>query len=188
MLSLKSFVILAIVPFALLSNIALAEDAQAAAAALIDVKEGENTKIDAPKNVAAKSPAEFIFNKMDTNHDSSLSLNEFEANFSILGSSTNSRGGSSDGNSGFWKGFSTSTMMIIATEIGDKALLTNETTNSTNHQNDSTNVHVAFQHSIHWCSLHQRRFVKTSKAQTFSSSFRLRGNANDRQQEKKVRM
>ena len=120
MLSLKSFLILAIVPFALLSNIALAEDAQAAAAALIDVKEGENTKIDAPKNVAAKSPAEFIFNKMDTNHDSSLSLNEFEANFSILGSSANSRGGSSDGNSGFWKGFSTSTMMIIATEIGDK--------------------------------------------------------------------
>ena len=73
-----------------------------------------------------KSPAEYIFHKMDTNRDSSLSLSEFVSNFSMINDkSLKNRkysGESDDGQQqqGFWNGFSSSTMMIIATEIGDK--------------------------------------------------------------------
>lgn len=64
------------------------------------------------------SPIESVFHQMDSNHDSLLSIGEFVSNYSMLSSSGSGSG--SDANSGFWKGFSSSTMMIIATEIGDK--------------------------------------------------------------------
>ena len=73
------------------------------------------------KKEEAKSPAESMFYMMDTNHDSSISLNEFVDNYPKLKSNVNSSVfGGGDAKTGFWSGFSSSTMMIIATEIGDK--------------------------------------------------------------------
>jgi len=74
---------------------------------------------------------ESIFHKMDSNHDVSLSLSEFETNIHMLRTininsapivNTNNGGGKPKKKipKEFWNGFSTSTMMIIATEIGDK--------------------------------------------------------------------
>lgn len=69
---------------------------------------------------------EQTFYKMDSNHDSVLSLDEFTSNFSLLSnfiltkSTNNNNNNEKKGQNGFWKGFSSSTMMIIATEIGDK--------------------------------------------------------------------
>ena len=73
-----------------------------------------------------KSNVEQTFYKMDSNHDSVLSLDEFTSNFSLLSNSiltkstNNNNNNEKKGQNGFWKGFSSSTMMIIATEIGDK--------------------------------------------------------------------
>jgi len=68
-----------------------------------------------------------IFTNMDSNHDHVLSENEFLTNFHLFsngsgtGSSTfGSMIPSSIISKDFWNGFSSSTMMIIATEIGDK--------------------------------------------------------------------
>lgn len=90
------------------------------------------------KDATQSQQAKVLFTKMDSNHDSSLSLDEFTTNFSLLqnnnmnkGSSSSSGTGISNGTGssngyksnardGFWNGFSSSTMMIIATEIGDK--------------------------------------------------------------------
>eukprot|EP00555_Chaetoceros_dichaeta_P006257 CAMPEP_0198255184 /NCGR_PEP_ID=MMETSP1447-20131203/5365_1 /TAXON_ID=420782 /ORGANISM="Chaetoceros dichaeta, Strain CCMP1751" /LENGTH=425 /DNA_ID=CAMNT_0043941499 /DNA_START=90 /DNA_END=1364 /DNA_ORIENTATION=+ len=80
---------------------------------------------------------ESLFHKMDSNHDVALSLTEFETNIHMLRDNIHSavdNTGSGGGgmkqlssssttpkvNKEFWNGFSTSTMMIIATEIGDK--------------------------------------------------------------------
>jgi len=74
---------------------------------------------------AARSKS--IFNEMDTNHDVSLSLSEFTDNFHTLRQKIDairdikaSVRFKPNLKKGFWSGFSTSTMMIIATEIGDK--------------------------------------------------------------------
>lgn len=79
----------------------------------------EVTHANIHKKEEAKSPAESMFYMMDTNHDSAISLDEFVSNYSKLKSKGSGIGGG-DAKSGFWKGFSSSTMMIIATEIGDK--------------------------------------------------------------------
>jgi hypothetical protein len=73
---------------------------------------------------AANTTPEQIFDQMDSNHDASLSKDEFKANFYLLPSS-NSRASEKiqdekDSNSSFLKAFTSSTMMIVATEIGDK--------------------------------------------------------------------
>jgi hypothetical protein len=80
------------------------------------------------------SPQE-LFYKLDVNHDSSLTLKDFykldanqDAEISMgefttaLGSSSSSSSSQSneDDTGGFVKGFTSSTAMIIATEIGDK--------------------------------------------------------------------
>merc|ERR1719162_2854496 len=57
---------------------------------------------------------------MDTNHDVSLSLHEFTSGFSLLRSSTTTTPSTPKISKDFWNGFTTSTTMIIATEIGDK--------------------------------------------------------------------
>lgn len=77
----------------------------------------------AVEEARAVTPEE-LFDQMDTNHDASLSKDEFKANFYLLPSS-NSRasektGTDKESKSGFLKAFTSSTMMIIATEIGDK--------------------------------------------------------------------
>lgn len=69
---------------------------------------------------------ESIFHRMDSNHDVSLSLSEFQTNFKMVQNGVDTITDTEDGiklpkmKKEFWNGFSTSTMMIIATEIGDK--------------------------------------------------------------------
>ena len=66
-----------------------------------------------------------LFSSMDTKYDTSLSLSKFTSNFSVLRQrivalplDTQKRIPKMEKE--FWNGFSTSTMVIIATEIGDK--------------------------------------------------------------------
>lgn len=71
-----------------------------------------------------KSDPNTLFEWMDSNHDSSLSLSEFTASYPALREKLRQRVTNNIPKitfaADFWNGFSTSTMMIIATEIGDK--------------------------------------------------------------------
>ncbi len=133
MYSFKRFLVVALIPlFAILPSITLAQAAKDATNTKSEsIAEGGGkveeealhqhpTHSAAHKNEVAESPVEAIFHKMDSDHDAMLSLDEFVTNFSIIGKEGGSSSGTNGSKSGFWKGFSSSTMMIIATEIGDK--------------------------------------------------------------------
>jgi putative Ca2+/H+ antiporter (TMEM165/GDT1 family) len=128
MSTLKRIFILTILPL-LLPALILAQSGNENGGGAGDIQEEEKhqavTHAMIHNKEDANSPVESIFHKMDTNHDASLSLDEFVSNYSILDKakglnrfSFNSGEGSAS--NGFWNGFSSSTMMIIATEIGDK--------------------------------------------------------------------
>jgi len=99
---------------------ALTVHAQSASNEVIGVEKESQGSAD--KKDTDSSFVKNIFNEMDTNHDSSLSLSEFTSKFSVLDKATKSsnKNAANKSKDGFWKGFSSSTMMIIATEIGDK--------------------------------------------------------------------
>ncbi len=89
-----------------------------------------------PNAVNGKLSAQELFQKLDVNHDSKLDLKDFykldknQDTGISMGEFTDALGGSSSGSAsslrgeddtgGFVKGFTSSTAMIIATEIGDK--------------------------------------------------------------------
>jgi len=70
----------------------------------------------------AQSP-DGLFQLLDLNHDSVLSINEYEAGWPLIAKEFPSNGSSSwlpSNKGGFWKGFTSGVAMILATEIGDK--------------------------------------------------------------------
>lgn len=99
---------------------------------------GDNSNVEAAAagdgaaSTNTKFSAQELFHKLDANHDSSLSLADFErfdknqdakismGEFTSAIGSEGSVGASGDETGGFVKGFTSSTAMIIATEIGDK--------------------------------------------------------------------
>ena len=127
---LQQWLIVAILPLIMLQQHAtvLVKAQQEGGSSTITEKSNSsnvNTSLQNKDAITQSQQAKVLFTKMDTNHDSSLSLDEFTTNFSILQNnkgvgSSSSGGGKSNAKDGFWKGFSSSTMMIIATEIGDK--------------------------------------------------------------------
>ena len=149
MLSLKRLLVAALIPFCILPSITVTvtaanvltevanqeDNGKDTAGEVTHVDAGNNGGIDvdtphqhathfnAHKHEVAESHEEAIFHQMDRDHDAMLSMEEFVNNFSIIG--TKGKGKdytniNSNSKSGFWKAFSTSTTMIIATEIGDK--------------------------------------------------------------------
>jgi putative Ca2+/H+ antiporter (TMEM165/GDT1 family) len=67
-------------------------------------------------------PPEGLFERLDVNHDSMLSLNEYKSGWGLVVDQfpSTTRGWLPSYKGGFWKGFTSGVAMILATEIGDK--------------------------------------------------------------------
>jgi putative Ca2+/H+ antiporter (TMEM165/GDT1 family) len=74
----------------------------------------------------AQAPPDGLFEQLDSNHDSYLSMEEYTSGWSLIAdafpSSVTGTGRSwiPTYHGGFWKGFTSGVAMILATEIGDK--------------------------------------------------------------------
>lgn len=71
---------------------------------------------------AQELPPAGLFDKLDADHDSTLSKEEFSHGWKLIGDqfSSSSHSWLPVSKGGFWKGFTAGLSMIIATEIGDK--------------------------------------------------------------------
>jgi putative Ca2+/H+ antiporter (TMEM165/GDT1 family) len=68
-------------------------------------------------------PPDGLFELLDLNHDSVLSIKEYDAGWPLIANEFPSNNGGSwlpNYHGGFWKGFTSGVAMILATEIGDK--------------------------------------------------------------------
>lgn len=68
-------------------------------------------------------PPNGLFERLDLNHDSVLSVKEYNMGWPLIAQEFPSNGAGSwlpSNNGGFWKGFTSGVAMILATEIGDK--------------------------------------------------------------------
>lgn len=81
------------------------------------------TTLAADEEDSEAGPPAGLFDKLDTNHDSMLSKDEYTKGWSLITDAVPSGLGSwlpSNTKGGFWKGFTSGVAMILATEIGDK--------------------------------------------------------------------
>ena len=85
----------------------------------------EEGRTDVPVAIDPLHPPAGLFEKIDTNHDASLSFEEYTKGWPLIAREFPSSG--SGGywflpkyQGGFWKGFTSGVAMILATEIGDK--------------------------------------------------------------------
>jgi putative Ca2+/H+ antiporter (TMEM165/GDT1 family) len=67
--------------------------------------------------VAAPQPPDGLFEQLDLNHDSMLSMDEYKNGWALI---ANHFSFLPANNGGFWKAFTSGVAMILATEIGDK--------------------------------------------------------------------
>jgi hypothetical protein len=79
----------------------------------------------------AQAPPDGLFEQLDSNHDSLLSMEEYTSGWSLIadafpssvtgtGTATGTGSWLPTYHGGFWKGFTSGVAMILATEIGDK--------------------------------------------------------------------
>lgn len=71
----------------------------------------------------ALQPPNGLFEQLDLNHDSMLSMDEFKSGWNLIDQEfpdSSSSGWLPANKGGFWKGFTSGVAMILATEIGDK--------------------------------------------------------------------
>ncbi|CAJ1954649.1 unnamed protein product [Cylindrotheca closterium] len=69
---------------------------------------------------AQELPPSGLFDRLDENHDSKLSKEEFSHGWKVIAQQFPTGGWLPVSKGGFWKGFTAGVSMIIATEIGDK--------------------------------------------------------------------
>ena len=65
-------------------------------------------------------PPEGLFERLDSNHDSMLSMEEYKSGWGLISEQFPSGSWLPAYKGGFWKGFTSGVAMILATEIGDK--------------------------------------------------------------------
>ena len=89
---------------------------------------GASTSQGKPSKSEAIHPPAGLFEKLDSNHDSMLSIDEYTIGWPLIADEFPSSGGGGGISSfflpkykgGFWKAFTSGVAMILATEIGDK--------------------------------------------------------------------
>jgi len=87
------------------------------------LKENQQQRKHADSSSSLVQPPDGLFNLLDLNHDSVLSIKEYEAGWPLIAKefpSNRSGGWLPSNKGGFWKGFTSGVAMILATEIGDK--------------------------------------------------------------------